>query len=1353
MAGHGCPQRERVRFANSAMRPRRQFKQRFPLSVVGCASTRRSYFQVGRLAWLFRLMPVLLLMVVVGPTLSHASEAVELRLRMVWGLGEPRSWEGMLEVEQGIYTELSDLGNSPDAPGSKFVQEGRLVIRSTGATSHDGMDVTIRGTSDARFVLVLRPGDRSSGGVRIDTTLGHFISQTEMRRLDAEGNQLTVGRAPGDRLRIDASRSSLVFAPHDPFSFAVKPHLLELEPQANLRVQLQLFPARGDREIWSTQSALRADNQGRVAQQRLDPVPLPGEEGVYDIVVSLYRRPRIEVPLWRTPPLAQRSLQVIVIDPNRRIPEPSDWRVELTLDPSNPRWRTWTTRWQNLVLLPGLDRVRLPGFDQSKPLESGPTRETEVLGQTMRQLDPGQWQAYPLPVSAGERPHLLEIEYPNHLPQTLGITILEPNEDGEVTPLHVDSGIHVPAHPVDEEPKLERHRIVFWPRTKAPIVLLTNLRDQGAATFGRIRLSSGPANLAPAPLDLPSRSERPQRLLAAYFDKPLFPANFSAREAIQSPVQASVGTSIDDWKKFHDGAQRLIEYLKYAGYNGAVICVARDGSTIYPSEVVAQSPRFDNGMFAGSGQDVLRKDVLEMLFRMFERDGLQLIPAVHFSGRVVSLERKRRQQPEVSTGIDLVDARGRAAPTRYNPLDPRVQEVMLDAVRELSGRYGQFESYGGIAVQWGADSFLAFPDSLWGLDDQTFERFLTDAGHDRERLDQLTTPALRGAWLENSERQRVWLEWRANELGRLAESMQQIACQPREEAKLYLATHGLLDGGLFPRLLQTTPSASQQGVLAEAMLRAGIDARLYRENAQMVMLKPQRMSPGRSLNEQAVDLHLATSNEADAYFSGDEVRQRLSPETGSLFFHERIMRRLPSFDAVSPFGPERTAVQLLAHVPPAGLYNRKRFAQSLALMDSQTLIDGGWLLPLGQEDVLLPLIETYRLLPRGRFQLVTPRSESRTQPIVVRQRNDSGETWFYLVNDSPWQASVSLEIHCAEGAELTTVGQRAFPVARKTDPGLQWRLSLAPYDVVAARVSDESAMVVDWQTQLAPEVFADLERQIREVGIRANLALERPSLDRLTNGDFEQEPTQENPIPGWQHKQGEQISVTLDGNDKYKGRYSLRLSSQGPVLWVRSAPFTPPATGRLYVLVRLKVSDPRQQPRLRVALDDEQGFYWPLPVGADSNQARLPATWSEDFLFPFEQLPVGELKQLQLGFDLMGAGEVWIDDIQMYDIWLQREDRNALLMARGLASKNLESYAKVSYCHRFLEGFWPRFLLEHVTPDTQPPAERPATTPGIRPVKEGDIPNAGDEAKPRTAMERLFEMVPRVPTIPTPFWR
>ena len=40
-------------------------------------------------------------------------------------------------------------------------------------------------------------------------------------------------------------------------------------------------------------------------------------------------------------------------------------------------------------------------------------------------------------------PHVLEVEYPSDLEQTLGISIIEPNAAGQVGPIGLDSGIDV----------------------------------------------------------------------------------------------------------------------------------------------------------------------------------------------------------------------------------------------------------------------------------------------------------------------------------------------------------------------------------------------------------------------------------------------------------------------------------------------------------------------------------------------------------------------------------------------------------------------------------------------------------------------------------------------------------------------------------------------------------------------------------------------------------------------------------------------------------------------------------------------------------------------------------------------
>ena len=40
------------------------------------------------------------------------------------------------------------------------------------------------------------------------------------------------------------------------------------------------------------------------------------------------------------------------------------------------------------------------------------------------------WQAYTLSISQPGRPHVLEVDYPSDVPQTLGLSILEPNAAG-----------------------------------------------------------------------------------------------------------------------------------------------------------------------------------------------------------------------------------------------------------------------------------------------------------------------------------------------------------------------------------------------------------------------------------------------------------------------------------------------------------------------------------------------------------------------------------------------------------------------------------------------------------------------------------------------------------------------------------------------------------------------------------------------------------------------------------------------------------------------------------------------------------------------------------------------------------
>jgi hypothetical protein len=175
------------------------------------------------------------------------------------------------------------------------------------------------------------------------------------------------------------------------------------------------------------------------------------------------------------------------------------------------------------------------------------------------------------------------------------------------------------------------------------------------------------------------------------------------------------------------------------------------------------------------------------------------------------------------------------------------------------------------------------------------------------------------------------------------------------------------------------------------------------------------------------------------------------------------------------------------------------------------------------------------------------------------------------------------------------------------------------------------------------------------------------------------------------------------------------------------------------VLVRLRVADPSKQPRLRVAIDDNRNFYRHLNIGAGEGVTKLTDKWGQGFLFPFENLP-DNVEQFHIGFDLMSAGEVWIDDVRLYDVWFQRHQRNDLVNRSGLADFQLNE-GKVRDSFRFLDSYWARFLMEHVEPKPQRVAELPraATTP----PQEQPAPSP-------TTWQRMRELVPKIP-LPSPF--
>jgi hypothetical protein len=1306
---------------------------------------------------------LLLLAAVLGfalGALARPAIAENLRLRFAWGGGPERLWQGRIAVSEGVLAEPVALGVETDEVGSMWMERGQaeislvrgdrtharaparaadgyLAVRQRSPRTYDAVDLSVTAPAEATLLVEFEGVDDKRHPGWLEIRLADVLHGSFSADLDDQGNRLVVRRSPGDELRVRLPRRSLVYAPGETLKFELEPHLLAAEPGSKMKIKVQLCAARTSQEIRAEEYPIT------VGQSLLLPVevPLSVAEGAYDVVITAATPAKIPLPHSVRAPLglktssAERTIQVLVLNPQPRPDAAGEPRLSVVqeIDPANPKW------WAKFAGLPSLPR--LPKLSKG-PLGNGMFRPWQhPLGQ-LAQLAPSansgdvSWEAYPLPrpLRPGE-PYVLEVDYPSDVPQTLGISIIEPNAAGAVIPVGLDSGIDQAEEVTGlrSPPQWLRHRIIFWPRTESPVVLITNLRDRRPAAYGKIRVLAGWQHL---PRTVSAGGPKPARLWAGYMDRPLVPENFSASEAIGSTRDLSV----DDWVTFHEGGTRLVEYLQHVGYNGLMLSVLADGSTIYPSAIVEPTPRYDTGAFLATGQDPVRKDVLEMLLRLFDREGLQLVPAMEFASPLPELEAVLRRGGPDAVGITWVGPEGtswqevrpslRGRSPYYNVLHPRVQEAMLAVIRELASTYGRHPSFAGLGLQLSSHGYAQLLGPAWGVDDATVARFQSDTnvrvpGEGSERF-------LERARFLNGEGRNPWLEWRAAQLSGFYHRVRAELAAVRKDLPLYLAATDLFSNPDLGRELQ--PALPQKATVAETLLRVGLDARHYGPGEGILLVRPERISPASPLARRAIDLEIQQMPDVDRYFQGSAM-------PGCLFFHQPQEFRIPSFDEKCPFKPCYT--WLASHPVPSAWQNRRRFVHSLATLDAQVMFDGGWLLPMGQEEAVRDLVAVYRQLPPARLEPVTDHAgPAAGQPVTVRCGTWNDRTYAYAVNDAPFAATVRIRVDGPAGFRLENLpGARpAGPLRRDADGANWWEMELGPYDLVAGWFSAPGVRLYKPLVSWPDEVRSELEKRLSDLGYRAAALRSSPPLEVLVNASFDQPPGPQGQIPGWIPMAPPGVTIRIDKTSPHDGPQSVRLASTGPAGGLVSRAFAPPATGRLAVSVWLRTADAARQPPFALVVEGKmawatfRSFFELGQAAADQRPVRpIPAGWGH-FIFPVNDLPLEALGPVSVRFELLGPGEVWIDDVQLCELAFSRDEQRELLKLITPAPVHLQN-GQIADCIRLLEGYWPQFLVEYVRLAEAPATRRaePAANPA-RPPQEAERSSG--------LMDRLKNFVP-----------
>lgn len=1201
-----------------------------------------------------------------------SSAPVRVGLRVVWGGGEPTCWVGSISPSPGQVLNFVPLGMAPEDNTTISSTSSRLRIQQTGPGVFNGCDMRVELNLDAKLQLEFASLEPSIQWRR-EVTLRDVLQSPQVMGLDERGNRIVLQRAPGDEIQVEFEQDHLIFATQSNTQLRVRPVATGFSPSADGKLKVvRRHSIRGEEETVA-ELPIRSDARGEISVPDEISAEIPGEEGVYEWEFILIENQK-RGPFNSERTVRSRRVQWVALD-SRAKRQPSDvlWEETFSIDPTNPD--RWTMRRQQ-------NQWKLPSL---YPAPLGQGAEVASVGQQkLICLAPRGWQAIALPIDRPGMPHIVEIEYLASEPLALGVSLIEPNALGQIPQMGTDSGIVIPsstAHAgADQEPVRETHRITFWPSTNLPYLILANHDDRRDAIYGRIRVLGGPEQLNPSPaIDAAEASGMAQRQRLMFLERPTFVQAMNAPAILDS----AQGQLFDDWNTVMTAADRLTQYLKANGYTGLAISVAAEGTAIYPSALIRPTPRWEGGVYFSSGQDPLRKDLLELLFRLFEREGLRLLPIVEFSGRLPGLEQMRGTAS--AAPFDLVNIDGKAwdqnakpgARPSYNPLHSVVQNEFERVIEELASRYAGYRSFLGVGLGVQPRAAIAFPGDAWGWDEGTLQVFLQD----NKALD---TP-FRSASLHETKRKllaenrELWLAWRAQKLAEYLGRLQDVVAKNVPHGRLFVVP---LDKAKHISPLRALSGSPVSSHLDDPLEHCGIDADVLRRGGRIEVL---------------TSLTVGSMESTAELESGPSSQNRLAPiSSGVLMEHPSSWAHFEQFEKQNPFGSKFPIVRV-QQLTPSGIWNRRRYALALTQSDASVLLDGGATPPQGQELATRDWATAYARLPAVSFENVVPVSGRSDAPVIVRQSRGADRSYVYAVNHSPWEIDLQMEVLTDRQSPIQSLTSRELTI-RGGHPHTQLSCVVPPFEIVALSIAGPAA-VTDFQAQLPPQLGVRMQREIQD--LKAKLVQPTPGdpLPLLDNPSFEPVDADDQ-LAGWQPT-ANSAGVRLDRAQLYDGLAALSLYCTGEPVGIQSQPFVAPRNGRVSVSLWMRTQAGVAFPQVRLSLHDQ------AQDNADRQAELAPvegsdpsAQWTQ-FVAHFDNLPT-DVRDLTLGVDLLSPGTVWIDRLEIHDRWLDRSEVQSLQQLLSLASYKLLEQGDSVGCLRILESYWPRFVDEQLNPTELP---------------------------------------------------
>ncbi len=477
------------------------------------------------------------------------------------------------------------------------------------------------------------------------------------------------------------------------------------------------------------------------------------------------------------------------------------------------------------------------------------------------------------------------------------------------------------------------------------------------------------------------------------------------------------------------------------------------------------------------------------------------------------------------------------------------------------------------------------------------------------------------------------------------------------------------------------------------------------------------------LTQQAPALELQASDEIDRTFKHFGMR------TAHVYHHDRSVSQAQTTELRSI--TSHLSGRLVAM--STGERRRANLIHAIASQDADLILDGSALGCTASVDQLQAPLRVFQQLPSSEFADIA--FEVASKLVKVRCVKQQNETLVYLINDAPWPVTATITLRAPLDCRMRPLASSRTDWTVGDDL-VRWRIPLRPYDLHAAALTSTEIEFLTLTAELSSSVPASLQAQLAQLVVRVGQLKDPVPWVNLANASFESE-LPGGGIAGWET---EAPTVSIDHRQYRAGNSSMLIQSEGPVVWARSQPFAAPPSGRLAVEVWLRGQQPVTPP-LRLAVEGRLGnepYYRYAEIAECSESIKLNE-WSPVELH-IDDLPSHELQYLQVRFDMMGKGEVWLDDVAVFGLSFTRNEHHELSRIAALADLQLRE-ERLTECARTLSRFWPKYLLQEQAAEPRL-ASRGSLRNSVDVVQESATKTDADNDSP---MDRIKKIVPRMP--------